>query len=1212
MIRFGDTQFRRMVELAHTGVWVIDHDGSTLYVNAYLSRLLGIPRAEVAGRSLFEFTDDETRTEIERLLVRRQHGALEHHEASLRRPDGTGIRVMMTATPAGSAGPGRGPLFALWVSEAEAAERQAAPAPAPAAEPPVAAVSASGSERVDAERFHDFAEVAADWFWEVGRDLRLRYISGRAKEITGVDPEQLIGRTRAEAHAGQDRQDPAWLEHLAAMERHEPAVATTVTWVRPDGGERVLRLEGRAYYDAGGRFMGYRGTGRDVTERERSQEALRDSEQRFRDFAEAASDWLWEMGPDLRFSYFSDSGIESLGVDTDRLIGKTRRELMGVEEEDPVWREHVETLERHEPFQDFQYHLHLPDGRTEHIRISGRPRFDAEGGFLGYRGVGRIITAEVEARQREERLQARLHDAIESVPEGVLLFDAEDRLVLCNSAYREAVAEIADLLQPGLEFRALNEALLEAGLIVVEPGGEEQWLRERDEAHRSCSGTLEYKTKGERWIEVHEYRTQEGGTLVLRADITERRAALGALQESEGRLRAIADHSPAAIYLKDLEGRFLTVGRKYAELFCAGRSPVGKTVFDVHPREVAEVYAARDKAVIDSGEALEAEMDMPLPDGRSLSVAVTKFPVFDAEGRLIGIGGINTDISARKRAEERLRQAATVFDHSREGVVITDADARIIAVNAAFTEVTGYRETEVLGKNPRLLQSGRHDSAFYAQMWEAIKDDGFWRGEIWNRRKGGELYPEWLTISEVRNETGKLTNYVAVFSDITAVKESEEQLAFLAHHDPLTELPNRLLFAARLGHALDRAQREHRQVAVLFVDLDNFKTINDSLGHPVGDELLRAVAQRLSAALRDGDTVARLGGDEFTVLLEEVDHPKDAAYVADKLVRAFAEPFTVNEREMHLTASVGVSLGPRDGDEVATLLRNADAAMYRAKDQGRNGFQFYTPELTTSAFERVLLQNSLRQALSAGQLAVHFQPVVTLADGRITAAEALARWMHPTMGLVMPTKFIPLAEETGLIGMIGEWVLREACRQFAAWRAAGHGLDRIAVNVSGIQVRQAEFPDTVLRILNETGVPPEYLELEITENFLMRQAERSIAALERLRDHGLSLSIDDFGTGLSSLAHLKRLPIHRLKIDRSFVQDIPKDTNDEAIVRAIIGLGRSLHLSVVAEGVETERQAEFLRAEGCALGQGFLYSRPVSAEAFEKLLAGGCLPAAGG
>lgn len=557
---------------------------------------------------------------------------------------------------------------------------------------------------------------------------------------------------------------------------------------------------------------------------------------------------------------------------------------------------------------------------------------------------------------------------------------------------------------------------------------------------------------------------------------------------------------------------------------------------------------------------------------------------------------VYADISERKQAEEKLRLSATVLEHIADGVMVVDAERRIVAVNPAFTQITGYTEHEAIGQPASITRSDRHDDQFHVAMWEEQESTGFWRGEIWNRRKNGEVYPEWLTVSVMRDNTGRITHYVGVFSDITAAKESQEKLDHMAHHDPLTGLPNRLLFHDRLQHALLRAARVDEQLAVLFIDLDRFKNVNDTLGHHVGDELLMQVASALSERLREGDTLARLGGDEFIVLLENVDGAYGAGLVAEKLMAMFEQPFIVSDYELFVTGSVGISMYPNDAADLNMLIRNADVAMYQAKARGRNGYQFYAPSMTGEGVERLRLEAMLRRSIDKNEIFLNYQPQVEIDTGRLIGVEALVRWNSLELGVVPPFRFIPLAEDIGFISQLGKWVLYEACRQMIRWEEQGLSVPKIAVNLSVKQFERGSIATMVADVLAETGLDPQRLQLEVTESVIMNTGD-ALAFINDLHAIGVGLAIDDFGTGYSSLAYLKQMPVQTLKIDRSFIKDISTDINDEAITIAIIQLGKSLNLSVIAEGVETAEQAEFLLRHGCNLAQGYYYSRPVMPQA---------------
>ncbi len=553
-------------------------------------------------------------------------------------------------------------------------------------------------------------------------------------------------------------------------------------------------------------------------------------------------------------------------------------------------------------------------------------------------------------------------------------------------------------------------------------------------------------------------------------------------------------------------------------------------------------------------------------------------------------------------AENSLRLAGQALDAMSESVMILDAKERIVAVNPAFRISTGYDSKEAIGQKASLLKSERHDKVFFDAMREELAKNGNWQGEIWNRRRDGEIYPEWLNASVVHAPGGGISHYVCIYSDLSSQEHVRQRLQHLAYYDELTDLPNRELFRDRLINTLARARRDDDKAALMFLDLDRFKTVNDTLGHAVGDRLLQEVATRLKQLLRETDTVARLGGDEFTVILFPIEDSDHVAQVAGRILESLQEPFELDGHTIHSGTSIGIGMFPADGTDYDDLLRNADAAMYRAKEKGRNNYQFYTMEMTTKAVERFILELGLREAMEEKRLRLVYQPLVDLSTGQVIGAEALMRWEHPTLGAIPPDRFIPIAEESGLILPMDSWGMAEACRQMRLWLAAGHPLSRVAVNISGYEIEHGNLMATTSRILEESGIPPQCLELEISEGFIMTHTERSLDALGSLYELGVGLAIDDFGTGYSSLSHLKRLPVSRLKIDRGFVKDIPGDANDAAIANAIVALGKSLGLSVIAEGIENEEQENFLRAKGCDEGQGYLFGRPLETEEFEKLL----------
>jgi diguanylate cyclase (GGDEF)-like protein/PAS domain S-box-containing protein len=546
-----------------------------------------------------------------------------------------------------------------------------------------------------------------------------------------------------------------------------------------------------------------------------------------------------------------------------------------------------------------------------------------------------------------------------------------------------------------------------------------------------------------------------------------------------------------------------------------------------------------------------------------------------------------------------------VFQATQESIVVTDAEARIVAVNPAFEKISGYREAEVLGQNPRLLRSGRHDHAYYHTMWAGLAERASWRGEIWNRRKNGEVYPERISISAIHGDDGQVSSYVSISSDISALKAAHHQVDFLSNHHPLTSLPNRAVFNDRMQQAIAAARRDRRQMALLLFNIDRFGRINDSLGHETGDAVLREMARRAGLVAGPTDTLAHLGSDEF-VLLHTACADTDAIIVAARrLIGEIAQPVDIGGHDLIVSASVGISIYPRDGATAGDLLKAADVALAHMKDAGRNGFRFYKTEMNAHALRWIEIESHLRRAIEREELSLHYQPQVSLADGAVCGMEALLRWHSPQLGQVPPSDFIPLAEDTGLILSIGTWVIRQACLQNKAWQDAGLAPRRVAVNVSALQFSDGSVPAVVRAALADSGLEARWLEVELTESAMMRDPEATALQLAELARMGVSVSLDDFGTGYSSLAYLTRFVLHKLKIDQAFVRNITTEPRSAVIAQATVALAHGLSLTVVAEGVETAEQLAFLASIGCNGVQGYLCSRPVPAPAMALLLASG-------
>ncbi|GAC1034824.1 EAL domain-containing protein [Pseudomonas sp. No.21] len=933
------------------------------------------------------------------------------------------------------------------------------------------------------------------------------------------------------------------------------------------------------------------------------EDELRTSEQHYRGLVESLNAIAWEMRLDEhRFTYVSPHA--------ERLLGYPLADWL----EPGFWQRtlHPEDAQRAEYFcneevaagrdHSFDYRMLAADGRVLWIRDI--VTLDPQGDSQIIRGLMIDIT---EAKDTEHALrlsQQKFASVFHNCPDVIALARRQDgRLLDVNRTFEQQTGVSAA--------QAIGRTATELGIWGTPDMGPGLLQRLQSESLHNLEMTFR-RQSGESFTGLISAQPIDldgvPALIVVVRDITLVKETQQQLKISEEKFARAFHASPDGLLITRLaDGRLIEANEGFTRITgYTAREAADRSTLELGIWANPEDRQQMVRVISDQGSLRNFTAPVRTKGGSIRLCELTAQPIpINGEACVLTIA---RDITERQHMQEKLLQAATVFESTAEGVMITDTEQRITAVNRAFTEITGYSEAEALGQSPRLLASGQHDSAFYAAMWHQLAADGHWQGEIWNRRKNGEPYPEWLTISAVRNRDDQITHFVGVFADISTLKHAQARLDYQAHHDPLTGLPNRILFESRLQAALLDATTDAQQGAVLFIDLDRFKHINDSLGHPVGDLLLKSIAARLKDQLRDIDTVARLGGDEFIILLPGLHNAADAEHVASKVLACFSAPFEADDHEFFTSASIGISLYPEHGNDVATVVKNADAAMYRAKSKGRNRIEFYTRDLTFQANERMALEIELRRALERGELSLYYQPKLCLQNRRLIGAEALIRWHHPLFGEISPERFIPLAEENGLILPLGDWVLAEACRQMREWQDRHAPFGPLSVNLAGAQLRQPQLVERIDRLLQDTGVVPCHLQLEITEGFIMSQAEEALAVLHALKALGVQLAIDDFGTGYSSLSYLKRLPLDIIKIDKSFVRGLPDDLEDAAIARAIIALGRSMQLTVIAEGVETHAQEAFLTAEGCEQIQGYVVSRPLPADVFARQFLDPCQP----
>lgn len=938
---------------------------------------------------------------------------------------------------------------------------------------------------------------------------------------------------------------------------------------------------------------------------------IAESESHYRGLVESSSSWISLFDREGRFLTINQAGRTGTGWSESYLIGKP---FVG------IWPEAVRGSAADAIKKvlsgsrcSFEADCLGPNGSVLNWDVVLNPIVDGDGHVKRFVGIFTDIGDRRRAEQDLQESQRRLSTLLSNLPgmayrcandsQWTMEFVSDGCLELTGYMPSQLVgeqgipfdqlihAEDRKYVQDEVQAAVENNRSFRLTYRIVTASGEERWVWEQGRAVSSDSS----------------------GRCVLEgfiADINEKKSADEALLDSERRYRLLAENVRDVIWTANTSLEFTfgspstfgLLGYTPEELTnLTAEDVLSPTSYGDLSRLVADLRQA-EAVGTDALEAHTRELEIVRKDGGTIWTENEISLLRTSSGEVTGILGIARDISRRKAAEGDLKIQTSAINAASDYIVITNVNGEIEFVNAAFERDTGYQLQDIRGRKPSILKSGQQDSEFYRQLWERVLAGETWQGEIVNRRKDGSIYVEDMSITPVKNEDGVIEHFIAIKRDITDKKVYERKLDHLAHHDHLTGLPNRLLFSDRLTQSIAQAHRKDKRMAVMFLDLDRFKYINDTLGHNVGDQLLKQAAHRLSLTVRKVDTIARMGGDEFTVILSDIETATDAAKVAKKVLDALAKPFQVDGEELFISASIGISVYPTDGLDVETMVRNADAAMYRAKEQGRNTYHLYTDALNTAAVERLTLANSLRKAVERNEFIVHFQPRVDIKTGKILGAEALVRWQHPEMGIIPPSQFIPLAEETGLIIPLSEWVLRQSCFQNQKWIDKGYDPIDIAVNISGKHVEHRGLKSTIVKVLKESGLDPSHLEMELTESTLMQNPDHAISVLTKIKQMGVKISIDDFGTGYSSLSYLKQFPVDAVKIDQSFVRDVTTDPDDAAIAGAVVAMAHSLKLKVIAEGVETIQQLEFLRDLNCDEMQGYFVSRPVPAYEFEELL----------
>jgi len=858
-------------------------------------------------------------------------------------------------------------------------------------------------------------------------------------------------------------------------------------------------------------------------------------------------------------------------------------------------------VDEQKPYQ-IEYRVQLPDGTVRLVSSNGEVyRRDAQGNPQVVIGMVQDITQRKEAERALRESERRFQQLFDNASDGIFIANQEGVYIDVNRnacrmlgySCEELIGKrITDLISSA-DVERLRQSRQQLQLDVDHVQLAEWDLRCKDGSYLPTEISARFLPDG-RWMAIVR-------------DISERRRMKQQLELHAAEINDLYENAPCGYHSVDRDLVIVKINKTELDWLGYTREElVGKKkIADLQTPGSRITYLKKVRELAEKGELRNLELELVRKDGSVMPALMNSLAIYDEKGKFVSSRTTVFDVTKLVQAQKELRRAATVFEHTKDAIVVSDGSGTILAVNKAFTEITGYRPEEVIGQNPRLLKSGRQDEAFYKKLWNTLKTSGTWQGEIWDRRKSGDLFPTWQSITAVKDETGRVTDYISVFSDITTIKNTEDQLTRLAYHDTLTGLPNRLLYNDRLDQALQHAKRHKKRVGLLLLDLDRFKLINDTLGHSAGDQLLETVADRLRVSVRGEDTVARLSGDEFAIVMGELARTEDAAALSRKVIEAMSEPVELCEHKLTISFSIGISIFPDDAQDKETLCKSADVALYAAKEKGRNCYEFYTPAMTQRATEVLAINRGLRHAVSHNELVLYYQPQISLATGRIAGIEVLVRWNSPQRGMQSPARFIPVAEESNLIELLGDWVFDRACVQLQDWRQAGIPPVRLALNLSARQLRQPGFVESIRSKLHACPPMNGYgIDLEVTETALQTHPD-IISALQELKPLGFRVAVDDFGTGYSSLHSLKHLPADILKIDRAFIHGIPNDPDDKAITSAIIAMGHSLGMTIVAEGIETQEQLEFLANEHCDEVQGFLFSPPVSAQECERLLIAG-------
>jgi len=1077
-------------------------------------------------------------------------------------------------------------------------------------------------------RFRALIETTSDWIWEVDEDAVYTYSSPKVKDLLGYEPEEIIGKTPFDLMPDDEAERVA-AEFSNFVQRQQAFNGLENVNRHKQGHLVTLETSGVPVFDEQGRFSGYRGIDRDITERKQKENALALSQQQLIESQQIARLGHWDWNINNEELFWSDEHYRICGLEPGEITPSYEAFMYFVHADDREEWQRIVAESMGSGNYSMDHRIVTAKGEVRYVHGQGRVQFDSAGKPMRMVGTLQDIS---ERKQLENALNtiasfsptAEFSKYFEACISSLVnvyntaygfigLFSDESRerittqvvwahgKLVDNFEYELRGTPCADVLSMRKELITEKASKLYPNDTLLADMGVESYFGAPmiSDSGKKLGLIAVLDTQP---MKVTSWTESILGIFAQRiASFIEHKRSEEKIHASEKELRNIFHNMQDTYYRTDTEGVITRLSESVKIL-------LGYEVDELLGTKISNLHVEPERReqlieeIKKTGTVRGFEMPMKHKDGTVVWGSTNSNYYRDAKGNIAGIEGMVRNISEHREAELQMQKMSSALEQSADMVVITDNQGVVEYVNPAFESITGYSFEEVVGNPPNILKSGKQSDEFYSNLWRTILSGEVFRDILINRKKNGELYYEEKTITPIKNSHGEITSFVATGRDITSRMENEERLNFIAHHDTLTELPNRTLFMDRLNQSLAHARRYSKRVAILFVDLDRFKNINDTLGHDVGDQMLSQLATRLATGIRQDDTVARLGGDEFAILLNDIENEQTVSQLAQMILQGLEQPLELEGRELFITASIGISLFPNDGEEARTLLKNADVAMYKAKDLGKNNYQFYSTNMSARAFQRLSMENSLRRALERKEFMLFYQPQFNVETNRITGVEALIRWQHPDLGMVLPDDFIPLLEETGLITRVGYWIIATACEQLQTWHEAGFTELMMSINISGWQFHSPDFAEKVEALVKGTRVSPSMVEMEITESVLMENQQRTVALLNTLEKIGFRIAIDDFGTGYSSLSYLRRFKIDTLKVDQSFIRDVVSNPDDAAITSAIIAMAQSLKLKLIAEGVETPQQLAFLRKHDCRYVQGYLFSRPVSADELSQLL----------